>query len=123
MMLVRRNICPVNYSLCNQTVTVYHKDGDTVTRAVHPRAFLDFRKTLTTDKTGSKEANSFLLVIPGAMQTVFVGDKVMLGDGPEISTAKEWAALVPVKVPGLVVVSYADCKYWDGRIVHTEAGG
>ena len=123
MMLMRQNACPVNYSLCNQTVTVYHKDGDKYTRTVHDRAFLDFRKTLTTDKTGSKESNSFLLVIPGDTQAVFVGDKVMHGEGTEIRSREEWAALVPVKVPGLVVVDYVDVKYWRGQIVHTEAGG
>ena len=122
-MLMRRNACPVDYSLCNQTVTVYHKEADTITRTVHRQAFLDFRKTLTTDKTGSREANSFLLVIPGAVQAVFVGDKVMLGEGPQITTAKEWTAFAPVKVPGLVVVNYVDVKYWRGKIVHTEAGG
>lgn len=123
MMLMRQNACPVNYSLCDQTVTVYHKDGDKYTRTVYDRAFLDFRKTLTTDKTGSKESNSFLLVIPGDAQAVFVGDKVVLGEGPEITTAKDWTAFVPVKVPGLVVVDYVDVKYWRGQIVHTEAGG
>lgn len=123
MMLMRQNICPANYSLCDQTVTVYHKDGDKYTRTVYDRAFLDFRKTLTTDKTGSKESNSFLLVIPGDTQAVFVGDKVILGEGPEITTAKDWTAFVPVKVPGLVVVDYVDVKYWCGQIAHTEAGG
>ena len=120
---MRQNTCPVNYSLCNQTVTVYHKDGDIITRKVYDRAFLDFRKTQTTDKTGSKEANTFLLVIPGSEQAVFAGDKVILGNGPEVTTAKEWSTMVPVKVPGLVVVNYVDCKYWNGKIVHTEAGG
>lgn len=123
MMLMRQNTCPVNYSLCNQIVTVYHKDGDKYTRTVYDRAFLDFRKTLTTDKTGSKESNSFLLVIPGDTQAVFVGDKVMLGEGPEIIAREDWAAFVPVKVPGLVVVNYVDPKYWNGQLVHTEAGG
>lgn len=122
-MLMRKPTCLVDYRLCNQTVTVYHKDGDAITRTVHSRAFLDFRKTQTTDKTGSKEANSFLLVIPGDTQAVFVGDKVLLGEGPEITTTREWTAFVPVKVPGLVVVDYVDPKYWRGKIVHTEAGG
>lgn len=122
-MLMRRAACPVDYSLCDQTVTVYHKDGDTITRTVHPQAFLDFRKTQTTDKTGSREANSFLLVIPGDSQTVFVGDKVLLGAGPEITTADEYRKFVPVNVPGLVVADYVDTKYWRGKIVHTEAGG
>lgn len=115
--------CPVDYRLCNQTVTVYHKDGDEYTRTVHKNAFLDFRKTQTVDKTGSRESNSFLLVIPGASQAVFVGDKVQLGEGPEITTREAWTAHIPAKVPGLVVVSYADPKFWNGRIVHTEAGG
>ena len=122
-MLMRKPTCPVDYRLCNQAVTVYHKDDDTYTRTVYERAFLDFRKTQTVDKTGSKEANSFLLVIPGDTQAVFVGDKVLLGVGPEISTREAWAAFIPSKVPGLVVVSYVDPKYWDGKIVHTEAGG
>lgn len=115
---------PVDYSLCNQTVTVYHWDGKTAyTRQVIHNAFLDYKKTQNVDKTGSKEANSFLLVIPCSEQGVFVGDKVILGAGPDITTREEWAAFVPSKVPGLAVVSYVDPKYWQGRMVHVEAGG
>lgn len=124
MMLMLRNSCPIDYSkLCHQTVTVYRKDGDSYIRATYRNAFLDFRKTQTVDKTGSREANSFLLIIPGSTQAVFVGDKVFLGEGPEIATRADWAAFIPAKVPGLVVVSYADQKYWNGVLVHTEAGG
>lgn len=122
-MIIRRTTCPVDYRLCDQTVTVYHKDGDTYTRTVYNRAFLDYKKTQSVDKTGSKEANSFLLVIPGDTQTVFAGDKVYEGIGPEIADSKVWAAFIPSKVPQLVTVSYADPKRWNGRIVHTEAGG
>lgn len=110
------------YRLCNQTVTVYHKSADGISRTVC-KAFFDFRKTQNVDKTGSNDANSFLLVVPGERQTVFPGDKVILGEGAEIATDKDWAAFIPAKVPGLVVVSYADPKYWNGKIVHTEAGG
>lgn len=124
MMLFLRRSCPLDYSkLCNQTVTVYHKDGDKFTQATYNNAFLDFRKNLTVDKTGSRESNSFLLVLPNAVQAVFVGDKVLLGEGPEITTREAWADLIPTKVPGLVVVSYVDPKYWNGQLVHTEAGG
>lgn len=124
MMLILRRSCPLDYSkLCNQTVTVYHKVGDKFTQATYNNAFLDFRKNLTVDKTGSRESNSFLLVLPGAVRAVFVGDKVLLGEGPEITTREAWADLIPAKVPGLVVVSYVDPKYWDGQLVHTEAGG
>ena len=124
MMLVLQNSAPLDYSkLCNQTVTVYHKDGDKVTQATHHNAFLDFRKNQTVDRTESKESNSFLLILPGATQMVFVGDKVILGEGPEIATKEAWTAHVPARVPGLVVVDYVDPKYWNGRLVHTEAGG
>ena len=124
MVRIKRRTCPVDYRMCNQTVTVYHKDEDTYTRKVIENgAFLDFKKTQSVDKTGSKEANSFLLVVPGDTQAVFAGDKVMMGVGPEISTRDTWAAFIPSKVPGMVVVSYADPKYWNGQIVHTEAGG
>lgn len=122
-MLMRRNANPMDYRLCNQTVTVYHKDGDKYTQTVYGNAFLDFRKNLTVDKTGSRESNSFLLVIPGSEQAVFVGDKVLLGVGPEIATREAWTDHIPAKVPGLVVVSYVDPKYWNGQLVHTEAGG
>ena len=118
-----RPTCPVDYRMCNQAVTVYRfKDGKYL-RTVHENAFLDHKKTKTVDKTGSKEANSFLLVIPGPSQSVFVGDKVFDGIGPEIADRDAWAKFIPVNVPGLVVVGYADPKKWNGQIVHTEAGG
>lgn len=124
MMLCVRKRSPVDYSKCNQTVTVYHQEVGTYTRTVIERgAFLDFRKTQNVDKTGSHEANSFLLVIPCAVQPVFVGDKVFLGEGPQIDSREAWAAFIPAKVHGLVAVKYVDPKYWNGRMVHVEAGG
>lgn len=121
-MLSVRKRSPVDYRLCNQIVTIYHKDGDSFIQET-VKAFLDMKKTQNVDKTGSKEANSFLLVVPGNAQACYVGDKVYLGDGPEIATAEAWRSFIPAKVPGLCVVQYADVKYWDGKIVHTEAGG
>ena len=122
-MLMLPPLPPVSYELCNQTVTVYHNDGDAYTRTVFRKAFLDFRKTETTSKTGSREANGFLLVIPGDSIPVAVGDKVMLGEGPECYTREQWAAMIPARVSGLVVIKYVDPKYWNGNVCHTEAGG
>ena len=122
-MLRVKSGCPVDYRLCDQTVTVYHKAGETYSKAVHRRAFLDFKKTQTVDRVGTHEASSFLLVIPGPAQAVFPGDKVLLGEGPDVTDREAWAALIPAKVPGLCVVQYVDCKYWAGQMVHTEAGG
>lgn len=122
LMRIRKNACPVDYRMCKQKVTVYHNESGKISRTVYTNAFLDFRKNQTVDKTGSREANSFLLVIPCSRQAVFVGDKVMMGPGPYI-TPEEWAAFIPAKVPGLVVVKYVDPKYWGERMVHVEAGG
>ncbi len=118
--LVRNN--PVNYGLCSQTVTVYHQDKATkeITKTIHNRAFLEFRKNQNVDKTGSSEVNSFLLVLPCNEQTVFVGDKVFRGVGPDVTN---WAQFIPVNVPDLVVVKSVDPKFWDGKLVHIEAGG
>lgn len=125
MVRVKRRDGPVDYSLCNQTVTLYHWDGsDTVTRRVVEKgAFLDFKKVQDVSKTGSKEVNSFLLVVPCNEIFAAVGDKVLHGEGPEIATRADWAGFIPSKVPGLAVVKYVDPKYWHGQLVHVEAGG
>lgn len=122
-MLILPTAPPVDYSLCNQTVTVYHNENGVYSQKVYNRAFLDFRKNETVSKTGSKEASGFLLVIPGEQIPVSAGDKVLLGTGKPVTTREEWAALTPAKVPGLVVVQYVDPKYWNGKVCHTEAGG
>ena len=125
MVRLRRRDSPMSYRLCVQTVTLYHKgDGDEITRrVVEQGAFLDFKKVQDVSKTGSREANSFLLVIPCSKVPVAVGDKVLYGEGPEIADRRAWAAFIPETVPGLVVVKWVDPKYWKGRLVHVEAGG
>lgn len=124
MLCLRRNDGPVDYSKCNQTVTVYHQNtpGDYV-KTVYNNAFFDFKKTQNIDKTGSREANSFLLVIPCSAPVVSVGDKILHGEGSDIKTRDDWAAFIPAKVPGLVIVGYVDPKYWGGKMIHLEAGG
>lgn len=119
-MLSVQSLPPVDYSKCNQTVTVYHQNADkTVTRMVYTDAFLDFRKNQNINKTGTTETNSFLLVIPGAV-ALYNGDKAYLGTGPETIT---WASFIPANTPGLVVIKYVDPKYWNGLQYHVEAGG
>lgn len=121
--LKQHNASPLDYSLCNQVVTAYHRNGaDDITRTVHQQAFLDFKKVRGVDKTGSKDAMSFLLVIPGE-PSLEVGDKVMLGEGDEVTTDEQWRSFIPAKVPGLCVISYVDRKYWNAQVVHVEAGG
>ncbi len=147
MLRVRRGP-PVDYSLCDQTVTIYHQIGAGAafccTRTVFCGAFFDWKKVQTVDKTGSREASSFLLVLPSGWDgrpwwmppqeydaaqsrsgcfTIAAKDKVVLGVGPEIKTREEWAALLPAKVSGLVIVQDVDPKYWQQRVTHVEVGG
>lgn len=133
---------PVDYSLCDQTVTLYHAElGEEFScrRTVFHGAHLDSKKVQSVDRTGSREANSFLLVLPSGWQgrpvwaktaaegqpafALAPGDKVLLGEGPEIGDRVAWARFVPVSVPGLVVVKDLDVKYWRGQVCHIEAGG
>ena len=118
---------PVDYSKCNQTVTIYHNASGTITKKVIHGAFFDFKKVQSVDRTGSREANGFLLVIPvkntDGTQPVYVGDKVLLGEGADIATAAGWAALIPSMTPNMAVVSYVDPKYWKAAVIHWEAGG
>lgn len=124
MVSIKKRTSPVDYRLCNQTVTLYHWDGkDNYVRTVREDAFLDFKKVQNVEKTGSTEANTFLLVIPGASVPVAAGDKVFAGVGPEIASREDWAAFIPAKVDGLGVVKWVDPKFWRGSVVHTEAGG
>lgn len=115
-----------DYSLCRDTVTVYHEENGAVTRTVHERAFFESKKAENVDRTGSSEANGFSLVIPGGTQACRVGDKVVPGEGPRVPAGDAmawWRTFIPVKVDGLVVVKYVDVKRWNGAVVHTEAGG
>lgn len=120
-MLVLRSRPPVSYELCNQTVTIYHTDGKNYSKKVIKNAFFDCQKSGTIGKDGRRESNGFTLIIQGP-PCVSVGDKIMAGEGPDCTTREEWAALIPARVAGLVVVQYVSPKYWHGEIIHTEAG-
>lgn len=141
---------PIDYSLCNQQVTIYHQMGAgehfSCSHIVFNGAFLDWRKNQSINKTGSRETNTCLLVLPSRWEgrpawcepdqydnldpgfradffTVAPGDKVLLGSGPEILTREAWAAQVPAKTFGLVVIRDVDPKYFNGLVAHVEAGG
>ena len=120
---------PIRYDLCTDTVTVYHREMDADGKVtgyrttVHGKAFFDNQKNLSVSKTGTKDGNAFLLVIPGDRQTVFPGDKVIRGVGPQVTTREQWADMIPEKVADLAVIKTVNVKYFAGKICHTEAGG
>ena len=104
----------------DQTVTVYRKEGTQVQRRVLEGCFYRWQLEHTEDDRGSRQETTFLLVIPGK-DPIAPGDRVLEGEGPEI-TGAEWAAFAPVNVPGLAQVAYVRYCPWNDLVTHTEAG-
>lgn len=115
------NRCPIDYSLCSDTVTVYRLQGDSVLRQVVENGFLTWEEQTVTDVFGNRMGRNFLLILPGDTQTVFPGDRIYDGIGPEI-TAEDWGGFIPARVQGLGQVSYVKPCRWEGELCHTEAG-
>ena len=108
---------PLDYSLCQMTVTVYHREGLTcqVLEGVHYE-FTDQR----TVKGGIVEkTRHFQLVIPGD-RPIHPGDKVVLGVGP--LTAR-WQNLTVENTPTLGLVTSVQPRYYQGKVCHIEAKG
>lgn len=113
--------CPLDYTLCDKTVTIYQRKGDQILRQVVDKCYFLWKQTRSVDTLGCSTETTFQLIMPGAIQRVFPGDRVLEGIGPEISL-QQWSGFIPAKVTGLVEVAYAKCCYWDGEICHVEAG-
>ena len=111
--------CPLDYSLCQQTVTVYRKQESGVLRQVIGGCYFEHRDKRTGTLTGNEQERSFLLIMPGNIQRVFPGDRVIEGVGPVVT---QWEYFVPETVAGLVEVEYTMPCYWENAICHVEAG-
>ena len=116
-MLKNRNPIPLDYSLCNMTVTVYHREG--LTRRVLQGVHYEFTDRQTVTAGVAESSRAFLLVIPGE-DPIAAGDRVVLGIGPEIT---DWQALHVTAMPTLGVVETVKPRYFRGRLCHTEARG
>ena len=106
---------PFDYSLCDQTVTLYLETGE---RWVIPNAYLSAKITTPTEPYGKSMEKKFLLIIPGD-HPLSPGDRVYAGIGPEET---DWKTFVPALVPALFEVSFAKPCYWEGSLTHWEAG-
>lgn len=113
--------CPLDYSLCCQSVTVYRLQAGKVCRQVFDRAFLAPKGVQTTGPEGEGQSMPFHLILPGAEVFLFPGDKVFHGIGPEV-TESTWWGFLPATVPGLYIVEYVKPCYWMGAQCHLEAG-
>ena len=111
---------PLDYSLCCQTVTLYRKTKEGISRFVLPQCSYSYQPVLEKGVLGEEYQVKFTLIVPGTVQ-ILPGDRVMAGEGPQVTMA-DWPSFIPVCVPSLAEVAYVKPCFWDGRQCHTEAG-
>ncbi len=111
----------LDYSLCDQTVTLYHKQANTILRQVVEGCYYTWKEELREEETGLQRQTLCQLILPGEDHRIFVGDRVYGGIGPEIGIG-DWPAFLPVSVTGLSQINYVTPCYWEGAICHIEAG-
>ena len=112
---------PLDYSLCDQTVTVYHKQGNTVLRQIVEGCYYHWQQVQQEDEYGIRRETLCQLILPGAEHFVSIGDRVYNGIGPQIGV-EAWHTFLPVAVSGLSEINYVSPCYWEGAICHIEAG-
>lgn len=112
--------CPLDYSLCNQTVTLYRLRGDALHRQVVEKAFYQWERREHPEELGIRQDTVFTLILPGQWE-LQPGDRVFSGIGPVISK-NQWAGFIPACVEGLSQVQYVKKFSWQGAVCHTEAG-
>lgn len=119
-MLIRRGGVPLDYTLCNQTVTVYHREN--LERTVVEDAYYDYWQEETVDDGQTDGSVRFSLIVPGSLD-IQPGDKVLPGRGPALEGMGQWMMLTAGALPGLGIVKSVSPKYWKGAICHTEIKG
>lgn len=110
--------CPMDYSFCNQKVTVYRKRKDQIIRQELDKCYFSLEETYAQDGYGQRVRKKCRLIIPGK-QKIFAGDRVYPGVGPQIGM-EEWQDFLPANVPGLCVLQQVKTYFWENTPCHTE---
>ena len=108
----------MDYSLCDETVTLYRKTETGILRRVVDGVRLIRQIATPAESYGKSMEKKFLLIIPAdfPMQT---GERILAGIGPEVT---DWENFLPAAVDDLYEISFVKPCYWDGELVHWEAG-
>ena len=112
IMLRHRKSIPLDYSLCQDTVTVYRREG--LTRHILNKVHLEETRRRSLDVGREEREENFLLIIPGTWD-LQPGDRLCLGEGPEITAWADTAGFA-------TVASVKHCRF-RGQVCHTEARG
>ena len=113
-------MCPLDYSLCRQTVTQYRLENGGVMRKLLEGVRYEYGVSQVTDERGRHQETKCLLIVPGEAD-LQPGDRIYDGAGP-VMDAGQWNHFLPVTVKGLSEINYVTPWFWDGQLCHTEAG-
>ena len=61
----------MTYPLCDQTVTVYHREGQQIIRKVVEDCYYHWQDQRAVDAEGVRTDRKFLLVLPGDTQAAY----------------------------------------------------
>lgn len=107
---------PLDYSLCDQTVTLYRIREESVQRQVLENCYFAPETGQNEELTGKSRLSRFLLIIPGDYD-LQPGDRVYDGIGPE---KVNWQTFVPAFTDGLYEVGRVRKQLWEGEVTHIE---
>ena len=107
-------ISPMDYSLCNQTVTVYRKGAQGIIRQVLTNCRYFSKAALETKDTGHWKRTDFLLIVPGNRE-ILPDDRVLPGEGPVFS---RWAELYDAPM-----ITSVKTYHWGNEVCHREGRG
>lgn len=108
----------MDYGLCDETVTHYRKEGGKILRKVLENTRLIRQTATPTEHYGKSKEKKFLLIIPGDFP-LHPGERIFAGIGPEVT---DWETFVPAAVEELYEISFVKPCYWEGELIHWEAG-
>ena len=107
---------PLDYGLCDETVTIYRRNEGLVSRQVADNARLIRQTSTSTESYGKSRAKKFLLIIPGDFD-LQPGDRIYDGFGPE---EVEWQMFVPAFTDDLYEVGRVKKQLWENEVTHVE---
>ena len=106
------------HPLCDQTVTLYRRQGDSLCRQVLTDCYFRYETALQHQGTVPGLTRPFRLLTE---QEVKIGDRIFPGVGPEIAP-EDWAGFLPERQEGLCQVSRVKPRCFPGQAGYYDAG-
>lgn len=108
----------MNHPLCCQTVTLYRREGQEISRQVLTDCFYRYSDQVSERNSISQFNRDFLLITDAP---VTLGDRIYDGIGPLISP-QQWELFIPELISGLSQIDKVTPYYFGAQLSHYEAG-